>query len=312
MSNMLLFSGTANPALAKRVAESLGLALGEVMVSKFQDGEIRVQYLESIYNKDIILIQPTNFPQDTNLMELFLLADAAFRGSARSVTAIVPYMGYSRQDRCIRTKQEPIAAKLVAKMLKLSGIERFVTISLHSDQIQGFFEMPVYNLCGNPLFVEEALLRQKNLGTASLVVVAPDAGGITRARSFAEKLNNADLIFINKKRLDVNLVKALDVIGDVKNKDCILIDDIVDTAGTLIAAADALKASGANRVIAYCVHPVLSGSAVDKINDSVLDELIVTDTIPLSNQARECKKIKQFSVAPMIAEAILQIEKKKI
>ena len=311
MSDILLFAGNANIPLAKQIATSLNLPLGESIVSKFEDGEVRVQYLESVYDKDVILLQSTSAPQDTNLMELLLLADAAFRGSARSITAIVPYLGYARQDKCIETKREPIAAKLIANLLKVSGIKRFVTINLHSDQIQGFFEMPVYNLYGHSLFLEDVMLKQKNKGAENFVVVSPDSGGITRARAFAEKINNLDLVFINKKRSAPNVVKVLDVIGNVENKDCILIDDIIDTGGTLIAAAEALKKSGANRVAAYCIHPVLSGFAVDKIANSLLDELIVTDTILLSDQAKHCKKIRQLSVAPIISKTILQINKKE-
>ncbi len=307
MLDALLFTGNANIPLAQAVAKSLNLPLSKSVVSRFEDGEVRVQYTESVCGKDVILLQSTSVPQDTHLMELLLLADAAVRGSARSITAVVPYLAYSRQDRCPGTNREPVAAKLIANLIKASGIERFVTINLHSDHIQEFFEIPVHNLYGHSLFVEDALLQQQDQDVESFVVVSPDAGGVTRAKTFAQKVNNLDLAFINKKRYAPNVVNVLDVVGDVKNKDCILIDDIVDTGGTLIAAAEALKTAGANRVIAYCMHPVLSGSAVDKIANSMLDELIVTDTIPLSEQARFCKKIRQFSVASMIAKSILQI-----
>lgn len=311
VSNMLLFTGNSNIPLAKKIAGCLNLPLSQAMVSKFEDGEVRVQYSESIQGKDIILLQSTSAPQDTNLMELLLLADAACRGFVRSITAIVPYLGYARQDKCVETTQVPIAAKLIANLLKASGIERLVTINLHSDQIQGFFEMPVHNLYGHLLFVEDVMLQQKNKGIDNFVVVSPDSGGMTRAAAFAEKVNNLDVAFINKKRPLPNTVKVLDVVGDVKNKDCILIDDIIDTGGTLIAAAEALKKLGANRVIAYCVHPVLSGLAVEKISHSMLDELIVADTIVLSDQAKDCKKIRQFSVAPIIANIILEIARKE-
>lgn len=309
--NMLLFAGNSNIPLAKKIADCLNVPLSQAMVSKFEDGEVRVQYSESIQGKDIILLQSTSAPQDTHLMELLLLADAACRGFVRSITAIVPYLGYARQDKCVETKQVPISAKLIAKLLKVSGIERLVTINLHSDQIQGFFEIPVHNLYGHLLFVEDVILQQKKKGAENFVVVSPDSGGMTRAAAFAEKVNNIDVAFINKKRPLPNTVKVLDVVGDVQNKDCILIDDIIDTGGTLIAAAEALKKLGANRVMAYCVHPVLSGLAVEKIAHSMLDELVVADTIILSEQAKNSKKIRQFSVAPIISDIILEIARKE-
>ncbi len=307
MSNLRLFTGNSNPLLAKKVAECLNLPLGKCIVSKFKDGEVRVKYLESVQGKDVVLLQSTCTPQDTNLMELLLLADGAFRNSARSITAVFPYLGYSRQDKCTPGEIEPISAKLIAKMLKAAGINRFVTINLHSDQTQGFFEMPVYNLYGHAFFIDEVVLKKKFFGVENLVIVSPDVGGIVRTRTFAEKVGSPHLAFINKRRARPNEAKVLDVIGNVKGKNCILIDDMIDTGGTLIAGAEALKKLGANTITAYCVHPVLSGDVARHIERSPLDELVVTDTIEYARPIVGHKKIRHYSVAPMIANTILKI-----
>jgi ribose-phosphate pyrophosphokinase len=312
MSNVLLFSGGADSALALRVAEVLSLPLGDVLVSKFKDGETRIQYMESVQGKDVFLLQSTSAPQDTRLMELLLLADGAFRGAARSITAIVPYFAYARQDRIVGMHAEPVAAKLIAKLLRVSGIQRFVTINLHSDQVQGFFEMPVHNLQGHVLFIEDIKAQQEGRSIKDFVFVSPDAGSIMRASDCAKKMNNVSLAFVNKSRSAPNKAQALNVVGDVTNKNCIIIDDMIDTGGTLMAAASALKAAGASSVVAYCVHPVLSDFAVDKIENSSIDELVVTDTILLSDRVMNSKKIRQISIVPMISKVVAGIIKEEL
>ncbi len=311
MSEIMLFAGNSNTLLAKCIARNLNINLGKVNVSKFSDGEIRVEYLESIRGKNVFLLQSTCAPQNSNLMELLLLADAAQRELAHSVTAIVPYFGYARQDRRIATIRGPIATKLIADLLKVSGIDRVLTVNLHSDQSQGFFDIPIENLSGHLIFLKDAWCKKAYHNPDNFVVVSPDAGGITRARFFAQNLNSIDLIFVNKHRTKPNVLETSDIVGNIENRNCLLVDDIIDTGATLISAAKLLKENGAKKVFAYCVHPVLSTSAVDKIKHSLLDQLIVTDSISLSEEAKKCKKIKQLSIASILSEKILSITREK-
>jgi ribose-phosphate pyrophosphokinase len=275
---MMIFTGNANRALASKVAEHLHLPLGAATVGKFSDGEITVEILENVRGKDVFIIQPTCAPTNDNLMELLVMADALRRASAGRLTAVVPYFGYARQDRRVRSARVPITAKVVADMMAAVGIDRVMTVDLHAEQIQGFFDVPVDNIYGSPVLTEE-VSRQKY---ENLIVVSPDIGGVVRARAVAKELNDLDLAIIDKRRPKANESQVMHIIGDIQNKTCLLVDDMVDTAGTLGKAAAALKENGANKVVAYCTHPVLSGKAIDNINNSQLDELVVTDTIPLS------------------------------
>jgi ribose-phosphate pyrophosphokinase len=302
--NLLIFSGNANRPLAQSVCRELGVRQGKALVSTFSDGEAQVEIEENVRRQDVFVIQPTCAPSAEHLMELLALIDALKRASASSVTAVVPYFGYARQDRRMRSSRVPITAKLVAKMFTAAGADGVLTVDLHADQIQGFFDIPVDNVYASPLLLADIWRAH---GTDNMVVVSPDVGGVVRARALAKRLDDADLAIIDKRRPKANVATVMNIIGDVNGKTCVLVDDIVDTAGTLCAAAGALKANGAHKVVAYCTHPVLSGAAIDNINRSQLDELVVTDTIPLAEGARACSRIRQLSVAEMLAETIRRI-----
>lgn len=299
-ASLMIFAGNANPRLANDIARELGVPMGKAVVDRFSDGEVAVEIMENIRGRDIYLIQPTCAPTADNFVELLVLVDALKRASAARVTAVIPYFGYARQDRRPRSARVPITAKVAAKMIGVVGTDRVITIDLHADQIQGFFDIPVDNVYASPLTLADIWQHQ---GQEELVVVSPDVGGVVRARAIAKRLD-ADLAIIDKRRPRANVSKVMNIIGDVEGKSCVMVDDMVDTAGTLCAAADAMKAQGAVRVVAYCVHPVLSGPAIDNIINSKLDELVVTDTIPLSEAAQQCGKIRQLSVAQMLAETI--------
>ncbi len=303
MHNMMVFSGNANPELAKKIAHQLCLPLGDATVSKFSDGEIFVEINENVRGADVFLLQPTCAPTNDNLMELVVMADAMRRASAGRITAVVPYFGYARQDRRVRSQRVPISAKVVADMLSGVGINRVLTVDLHAEQIQGFFDMPVDNVYGSPVLLDD--INRQNYDNQ--MVVSPDIGGVVRARAVAKQLNDADLAIIDKRRPKAGVAQVMHIIGEVQGKTCILVDDMVDTAGTLCKAAGALKANGAQRVVAYCTHPVLSGPAVDNLNGSELDELVVTDTIPLSDAAKNCAKIRQLTLASLLAESIRRV-----
>ena len=302
--NLLIFSGNANKPLAQAVCRELGVRQGKALVSTFSDGEVQVEIEENVRRQDVFVLQPTCAPSAENLLELLALVDALKRASVNSVTAVVPYFSYARQDRRMRSSRVPITAKLVAKMFGAAGADRLLTVDLHADQIQGFFDIPVDNVYASPLLLADIWRAH---GTDNLIVVSPDVGGVVRARAIAKRLDDADLAIIDKRRPKANVATVMNIIGDVEGKTCVLVDDIVDTAGTLCAAAGALKANGANKVVAYCTHPVLSGAAIDNITRSQLDELVVTDTIPLSDNARACGRIRQLSVAEMLAETIRRV-----
>ena len=299
--NLLVFSGNANRPLAQAVCRQLGVPMGKALVGKFSDGEVQVEIEENVRGLDAFVIQSTSAPTAEHFMELLVLIDALKRASAASVTAVVPYFGYARQDRRPRSSRVPITAKVAAKMFSAVNADRVLTVDLHADQIQGFFDIPVDNVYASPLLLADIW---RAYGTENLIVVSPDVGGVVRARAMAKRLDDADLAIIDKRRPRANVSTVMNIIGDVEGKACVLVDDIVDTAGTLCAAAAALKAQGATKVAAYCTHPVLSGPAVDNLNGSALDELVVTDTIPLSAEARACSKIRQLSVAELLAETI--------
>jgi len=300
--NLAIFSGNANPNLAAAVARYLGLPMGRALVGRFSDGEVNVEILENVRGEDVFVIQPTCAPANDNLMELLVMIDALRRASARRITAVMPYFGYARQDRRPRTVRVAITAKLVASMIDRAGADRVVTMDLHADQIQGFFDVPSDNIYASPVLWGE-LWRQ---APDDLLVVSPDVGGVVRARAMAKQLG-ADLAIIDKRRPRANESKVMHIIGDVDGKVCVLIDDMVDTAGTLCEAAAAMKADGARRVLAYCTHPVLSGGAVERIANSELDEVVVTDSIPLSDDAANCEKIRQLSIAELLGESIRRI-----
>ncbi len=300
---LALFAGNANPPLAHDVAKHLGTPLGRAYVGRFSDGEVNVELMENVRGRDVFILQPTCPPANDNLMELLVMVDACRRASAARITAVVPYMGYSRQDRRMRGSRMSIAAKLVANMLSSAGVTRLLTIDLHSEQIQGFFDIPVDNVYASPVLLGDAWRQQHQ----NMIVVSPDVGGVARARALAKRLDDADLAIIDKRRPRPNESKVMNIIGKVEGKSCVLIDDMVDTAGTLCLAAQALKDEGATKVVAYITHPVLSGNAVEKISKSALDELVVTDTIPLSAAAKACGRIRQLSVAGLLAETIRRI-----
>ncbi|QOW19929.1 ribose-phosphate diphosphokinase [Lysobacter ciconiae] len=302
--SLLIFSGNANPALASAVCRELGVRPGKALVSRFSDGEVQVEIEENVRQQDVFVIQPTCAPSAENLVELLVLIDALKRASVSSVTAVVPYFGYARQDRRPRSSRVPITAKVAAKMFSAVDCDRVLTIDLHADQIQGFFDMPVDNVYASPLLLADIWRAH---GTDNMVVVSPDVGGVVRARAIAKRLDDADLAIIDKRRPKANVSTVMNIIGDVDGKTCVLVDDIVDTAGTLCAAAAALKARGATKVVAYCTHAVLSGAAISNIRSSELDELVVTDTIPLTEAARECGRVRQLSVAELLAETIRRI-----
>jgi ribose-phosphate pyrophosphokinase len=296
----MVFAGNANMNLASQIAHELNVPMGKAVVGRFSDGEVMVEVMENIRGRDVYVIQPTCAPTADNFMELLVMIDAMKRASASRVTAVIPYFGYARQDRRPRSARVPITAKVAARMISVIGTDRVVTIDLHADQIQGFFDIPVDNVYASPLVLADIWQRQPK---HDIVVVSPDVGGVLRARAIAKRLD-ADLAIIDKRRPRANVSTVMNIIGDVEGKCCVLVDDMVDTAGTLCSAAGALKERGATRVVAYCVHPVLSGSAVENISNSKMDELVVTDTIPLSEAAQECDKIRQLSVAQMLAETI--------
>ncbi len=300
---MMVFTGTANPELAQQVVDRLCIPLGKASVNKFSDGEIAIEINENVRGEDVFIIQPTNAPTNNHLMELLLMADALGRASASRITAVVPYFGYARQDRRPRSARVPISAKAVADMMTVVGIDRILTVDLHADQIQGFFSIPVDNIYGSPVLLDDIT---KHQNTDDLVVVSPDVGGVVRARAIAKQLNDADLAIIDKRRPKANTAEVMHIIGDVKDRTCILVDDMVDTAGTLCLAAEALIRFGAKKVVAYATHPVLSGPAIERISNSNL-ELVVTDTIALSPSAAKCANIRQLSMAGVLAEAIRRI-----
>ena len=302
-TSMMVFSGNANLALSDGIVKKLNMRLGMAAVGRFSDGEIAVEIEENVRGKDVFIIQPTCSPTNENLMELLVMIDALKRASASRITAVMPYYGYARQDRRSRSARVPITAKLVAKMIEQAGAHRVLTVDLHADQIQGFFDIPVDNVYSSPILLGDVWRQQYK----DLIVVSPDVGGVVRARALAKRLDDADLAIIDKRRPKANVSEIMHIIGDVDGRTCVLIDDLVDTAGTLCHAAGALKKHGAIKVVAYCTHAVLSGSAMKNLNGSELDELVVTDTIPLSQEAVESGKIRQLSVAEMLAETIRRI-----
>ncbi|MFQ6023182.1 MAG: ribose-phosphate pyrophosphokinase [Acidiferrobacterales bacterium] len=299
---MTVFTGNANPALAESVTRRLGIPLGKAVVSRFSDGETMVEIMEHVRGKDVFIMQSTCGPSNDNLMELLIMMDAIRRSSAARITAVIPYYGYARQDRRPRTARVAISAKLVAKMITAAGADRVLTMDLHADQIQGFFDIPTDNIYAAPVLLGDIWKHEYE----NLLVVSPDVGGVVRARAMAKQLET-ELAIIDKRRPRPNEAKIMHIIGDVKDRSCILMDDMVDTGNTLCEAATALKENGARRVVSYCTHPVLSGSAVKTIANSELDEIVVTDTIPLHNAAQACKRIRQLSIAELLAETIRRI-----
>jgi ribose-phosphate pyrophosphokinase len=299
----MVFTGNANPELARLIVERLDLPLGEATCGQFSDGEITIDIQENVRGKDVFIIQPTCVPTNDNIMEVLLMADALRRSSAGRVTAVIPYYGYARQDRRVRSARVPISAKVVADMLQTAGVDRVLTVDLHADQIQGFFNIPMDNIYGSPILLDDIEKQDYD----NLMVVSPDVGGVVRARAIAKQLNDADLAIIDKRRPQANEAQVMHIIGDVTDRTCVLVDDMVDTAGTLCKAADALKQFGAKKVVAYCTHPVLSGPAIKNIMNSQLDELVVTDTIPLTDEAKACTKIRQLTLAGLLAESIRRV-----
>ncbi|MGE0114394.1 MAG: ribose-phosphate diphosphokinase [Steroidobacteraceae bacterium] len=302
-SSMAVFTGNANPTLAAEIARHLNLPLGRAAVGRFSDGEITVELMDNVRGRDVFIVQSTCTPTNDHLMELLIMVDACRRASAGRITAVMPYFGYSRQDRRPRAQRSAITAKLVANMIMRAGVERLLTVDLHADQIQGFFDIPVDNVYSSPVLLGDVWKRKYD----NLVVVSPDVGGVVRARALAKRLDDAELAIIDKRRPRANVSEVMNIIGEVKGKSCVLIDDLVDTAGTLCHAATALKQEGAQRVVAYITHPVLSGPAIERIGKSDLDELIVTDTIPLRQAGKDCPKIRQLSVAGLLAETMRRI-----
>lgn len=302
MPNLMVFSGNANPELTNEITRHLGLNMGKALVSQFSDGEINIEIMENVRGRDVFVVQPTCAPTHKNLMELILIIDALRRASATRITAVVPYFGYARQDRRVRSIRVPISAKVVADMLTNAGVDRVMTVDLHSEQIQGFFDCAVDNVYGLPVLLTD--VERQNY--ENLTVVSPDIGGVVRARAMAKQLNT-DLAIIDKRRPEANQAQVMNIIGEVEGRTCLLIDDIVDTAGTLCKAADALKEQGAKKVIAYCTHPVLSGKAIDNIENSALDTLVVTNSIPLTEAAKNCAKIRSLSLGQMLAEAMRRV-----
>jgi len=300
--NTVLFTGNANPALAQEMGRSLGVELGKATVGRFSDGEVTVEIQQNVRARDVFVVQPTCAPTNDNLMELLIMVDALKRASARRITAVIPYFGYARQDRRPRSMRVPISAKVVANLLETVGVERVLTMDLHADQIQGFFDIPVDNIYASPVLLSDL----KSKAYPDLVVVSPDVGGVVRARALAKQMG-CDLAIIDKRRPRANVSEVMHVIGEIEGRNCVIMDDMIDTAGTLVKAAEVLKERGAKRVFAYCTHPVFSGPAVDRIAASHLDEVVVTNTIPLSEAAQACKKIRQLSVAFLFAETIRRI-----
>jgi ribose-phosphate pyrophosphokinase len=300
--NTVLFTGNANPLLAQEIATALGVELGQASVGRFSDGEVTVEIRQNVRARDVFVVQPTCNPTSDNLMELLLMVDALKRASARRITAVIPYFGYARQDRRPRSTRVPISAKVVANLLETVGVERVLTMDLHADQIQGFFDIPVDNIYASPVLLADV---QGNKHP-NLVVVSPDVGGVVRARALAKQLD-CDLAIIDKRRPAANVSEVMHIIGEIDGRTCVIMDDMIDTAGTLVKAAEVLKARGARRVVAYCTHPVFSGPAVERIRGSQMDEVVITNTIPLSAAAKACGKIRQLSVAFLFAETIRRI-----
>lgn len=302
-TNMMIFTGNANPALAEAVVQHLGIPLGKAKVGQFSDGEVAVELQENVRGKDVFIVQPTCAPTNDSLMEVLVMADALRRASAGRVTAVVPYFGYARQDRRPWSARVPITARLVANMFSSAGIDRVLTVDLHADQIQGFFDVPVDNIYASPLLIED--IKQQHYD--NVMVVSPDVGGVVRARAIAKRLDDCDLAIIDKRRPKANESKVMNIIGDVEGRSCVMVDDIVDTAGTLCKAAEALKDVGATKVMAYVTHPVLSGKAIDNLVNSQMDELVVTDTIPLTDEAKASGRIRVVSMARMLADSIVRV-----
>ncbi|CAD5372129.1 phosphoribosylpyrophosphate synthase [Rubrivivax sp. A210] len=300
--NTLLFTGNANPVLAQEIASNLGVELGQAAVGRFSDGEVTVELRQNVRARDVFVMQPTCSPTNENLMELLIMVDALKRASARRITAVIPYFGYARQDRRPRSTRVPISAKVVANLLETVGVERVLTMDLHADQIQGFFDIPVDNIYASPVLLSDL----KSRDYPNLVVISPDVGGVVRARALAKQLG-CDLAIIDKRRAAANVSEVMHVIGEIEGRNCVIMDDMIDTAGTLVKAAEVLKARGALSVYAYCTHPVFSGPAVERIKSSQIDEVVITNTIPLSDAARACGKIRQLSVAFLFAETIRRI-----
>lgn len=305
VGNMMVFSGNANPELAHTIASHLQLPMGKMAVGRFSDGEVAVEIMENVRGRDVFLVQPTCPPSNETLMELLVMIDAMRRASAGRITAVIPYFGYARQDRRPRASRVPITAKLVANMLTTAGVNRVLTMDLHADQIQGFFDIPVDNVYTSPVLLGDAYKLKQTHG--ELVVVSPDVGGVVRARAFAKRLDDSDLAIIDKRRPRANEAQVMNIIGSVDGKVCMIVDDLIDTAGTLCKAAGALKEHGAKAVYAYIAHPVLSGKAIENIENSQLDELVVTDTIPLHGDAAKCDRIRQLGIADILAETMRRI-----
>lgn len=307
-NRLMVFSGNANKALAGDIARRLKVPLGKAMVGGFSDGEVMVEVTENVRGRDVFVVQPTCAPTNDNVMELMMLVDALYRASAGRITAVIPYFGYARQDRRPRSARVPISAKVVASMLGNAGVNRVLTVDLHADQIQGFFDVPVDNVYASPILLGDVYQHLRTeMNNDEVIVVSPDVGGVVRARALAKRLDDADLAIIDKRRPRANEAKVMNIIGDVSGKHCVIIDDLVDTAGTLGQAANALKEQGAASVRAYVTHPVLSGNAVKNINGSQLDELVVTDTIPLREDAQGCEKIRQLGIGGLLAETIRRV-----
>ena len=302
-AKMMVFTGNANPELAQKVASRLYLSLGKADVGKFSDGEICVELNENVRGKDVFVLQSTCAPTNDNLMELVVMIDALRRASASRITAVVPYFGYARQDRRVRSARVPITAKVVADMMVVVGVDRVLTVDLHAEQIQGFFQCPVDNVYGSPVLIDDI----EDCNYDNVIVVSPDIGGVVRARAIAKQLSEADLAIIDKRRPKANEAQVMNLIGEVEGRTCLLVDDLVDTAGTLCKAADALKERGAAKVVAYCTHAVLSGNALENLRNSQLDELVVTDTIPLSAEAKTIGKIRQLTLADLLAESMRRV-----
>jgi ribose-phosphate pyrophosphokinase len=301
--NLTVFSGRAHPELAQSISRHLGVPDGRINVGHFSDGESSIEIMENVRGHDVVLVQPTCPPTNQNIMELLVMADACRRASAASVVALIPYFGYARQDRRPRAARVPITAKLIADLIAAAGIDRVITVDIHADQIQGFFDIPMDNVYASPILLGDVWKQEY----PDMVVVSPDVGGVVRARALAKRLDDAELAIIDKRRPQPNMAEVMNIIGEVGGKTCVLIDDIVDTAGTLCIAARVLKERGARQVVAYITHPILSGAAVSRIAESEIDELIVTDTIPLSQEAHACDRIRQLSVAELLAETIRRI-----
>jgi ribose-phosphate pyrophosphokinase len=304
-SDFMIFTGNANPDMAADIATNLGIRLGSAAVGRFSDGEVTVEINQNVRARDVFVVQSTCAPTNENLMELLIMVDALKRASAERITAVIPYFGYARQDRRPRSTRVPITAKVVANMLQTAGVSRLLTMDLHADQIQGFFDIPVDNIYASPVLLSDLQLKNYD----DLIVVSPDVGGVVRARAIAKQLD-CDLAIIDKRRPRANVSEVMHVIGEIENRNCVIMDDMIDTAGTLLKAAEVLKQRGAKKVYAYCTHPIFSGPAIERIErGDALDEVVVTDTIPLSHAAAGCPKIRQLSVAPLIAETILRISK---